>query len=147
MTSHCAITAFPTMNLVHLKEDSLMRRSSLIAVVLLAFGSTLLATPPARAAEYGAIAWDEATGKHGVGRHEPTAKRAAEAAISDCGASGCKVVTTIGPGMCGALAASQGGKKVGAAARKSRDAARVAALKNCPKESGECTIQFDECSK
>ena len=35
-----------------------MRRSTLIAVVLLAFGAMPLAAPPARAAEYGAIAWD-----------------------------------------------------------------------------------------
>jgi hypothetical protein len=130
-----------------LKENSLMRRSTLIAVVLPAFGAMLLAAPPARAAEYGAIAWDEASGKRGASWHEPTAKRAAEAAVSECGASGCKVVTRVGPGMCGALAASEDGKKVGAAERKTRDAARVAALANCPKTSGECTIRVSECNK
>jgi len=124
-----------------------MRRSTLIAVVLPAFVATLLAAPPARAAEYGAIAWDEASGKRGASWHEPTAKRAAEAAVSECGASGCKVVTRVGPGMCGALAASEDGKKVGAAERKTRDAARVAALANCPKTSGECTIRVSECNK
>jgi len=124
-----------------------MRRSTMIAVVLPAFGAMLLAAPPARAAEYGAIAVDEASGKQGARWHEPTAKRAAEAAISECGASGCKVVTRIGPGMCGALAASEDGKKVGAAERKTRDAARVAALANCPKTSGECTIRLSDCSK
>jgi hypothetical protein len=130
-----------------LKENSLMRRSTLIAVVLPAFGAMLLAAPPARAAEYGAIAWDEASGKRGASWHEQTAKRAAEAAVSECGASGCKVVTRVRPGMCGALAASEDGKKVGAAERKTRDAARVAALANCPKTSGECTIRVSECNK
>jgi hypothetical protein len=124
-----------------------MRRSSTIAVVVPAFGAMLLAAPPARAAEYGAIAVDEAAGKRGASWHEPSAKRAAEAAISECGASGCKVVTRIGPGMCGALAASEDGKKVGAAERKTRDAARVAALANCPKTAGECTIRVSECNK
>jgi uncharacterized protein DUF4189 len=124
-----------------------MRRSTLIAVVLPAFGVILLAPPPARAAEYGAIAWDAASGKHAASWHEPSAKRAGEAAISDCGASGCKVVTTVGPGMCGALASSEDGKYVGAASRKTRDAARVAALKDCPKKSGECTIRLSDCSK
>jgi hypothetical protein len=124
-----------------------MRRSTVIAVVVPAFGAMLLAAPPARAAEYGAIAWDAATGKNAARWHEPTAKRAAEAAISECGASGCKVVTTIGPGMCGALAASEDGKFIGAASRKDRDAARVAALKDCPKKSGECTIRLSDCSK
>jgi hypothetical protein len=130
-----------------LKENSLMRRSTLIAVVLPAFGAMLLAAPPARGAEYGAIAWDAATGKHAARWHEPTAKRAGEAALSECGASGCKVVTTIGPGMCGALASSEDGKFIGAASRKDRDAARVAALKDCPKKSGECTIRLSDCSK
>jgi len=124
-----------------------MRRSALIAVVLPALGATLLVALPVRAAEYGAIAWDAASGKHAARWHEPTAKRAGEAAVSDCGASGCKIVTTIGPGMCGALAASEDGKFIGAAARKTRDAARVAALKDCPKKSGECTIRLSDCSK
>ena len=124
-----------------------MRRSALIAVVLPALGATLLVALPVRAAEYGAIAWDAASGKHAARWHEPTAKRAGEAAVSDCGASGCKIVTTVGPGMCGALAASEDGKFIGAAARKTRDAARVAALKDCPKKSGECTIRLSDCSK
>jgi hypothetical protein len=118
----------------------------LATAVLGELGSMLLTAVPARA-EYGAIAWDAATGKAGASWHEAAAKRAAEAAISECGASGCKVVTTIGPGMCGALASSDDGKKVGAAARKTRDAARVAALKDCPKTSGECTIRLSDCSK
>ena len=123
-----------------------MHRTMLTAAVLLGLGSILLTAVPAHA-EYGAIAWDAATGKRSAIWHEPTAKRATEAAISECGASGCKVVTTIGPGMCGALASSEDGKKVGAAARKTRDAARVAALKDCPKTSGECTIRLSDCSK
>ena len=124
-----------------------MRRAILAFAVLAGLGSILLTAVPARAAEYGAIAWDQATGKTGASWHEPTAKRAAEAAISECGASGCKVVTRIGPRMCGALAASDDGKKVGAAERKTRDAARVAALKDCPKTSGECTIRVSDCSR
>jgi Domain of unknown function (DUF4189) len=123
-----------------------MHRAALATAVLVGLGSILLTSAPARA-EYGAIAWDEVSGKRGASWHEPTAKRAAEAAISECAASGCKVVTRIGPGMCGALAASEDGKKVGGAERKTRDAARVAALANCPKTSGECTIRVSECNK
>jgi uncharacterized protein DUF4189 len=130
-----------------LKENSLMRRSTLIAVVLLAFGSTLLATPPAWAAEYGAIAWDEATGKHAASWNQPTQRRADEVAISECGASGCKVVRQIGPKMCGALALTEDGKKAGAAFRKDRDAARLAALNACPKQAGECIVRVDGCNK
>jgi hypothetical protein len=128
-------------------ETNVMRPAILASAVLVGLGSILLTAVPARAAEYGAIAWDQATGKSAASWHEPTAKRASESAISECGATGCKVVTHIGPGMCGALAASEDGKKVGAAARKTRDAARVAALKDCPKTSGECTIRLSDCSK
>ena len=123
-----------------------MRRAILATAVLVGLASILLTAVPARA-EYGAIAWDATSGKTGASWHEAAAKRAAEAAISECGASGCKVVTTIGPGMCGALAASEDGKKVGAAERKTRDAARVAALRDCPKTSGECTIRLSDCNK
>src|SRR3954470_2609622 len=114
------------MNLAYLKENSLMRRATLISAVLLAFGSTLLAALPARAAEYGAIAWDKQTGKRGWSWNQPTQKRAEEAAVSECGASGCKVIIRAGPGMCAALASTEDGKFIGAASRKDRDAARVA---------------------
>src|SRR3954470_2357896 len=86
------------MNLAYLKENSLMRRATLISAVLLAFGSTLLAALPARAAEYGAIAWDKQTGKRGWSWNQPTQKRAEEAAVSECGGSGCKVIIRAGPG-------------------------------------------------
>jgi hypothetical protein len=124
-----------------------MYRAIPTAIVLLVLGAVQFTAAPARGAEYAAIAWDATTGKSAASWHEPNAKRAGEAAISDCGASGCKIVTTIGPGMCGALASSEDGKYVGAASRKTRDAARVAALKDCPKKSGECTIRLSDCSK
>ena len=124
-----------------------MRRSTLIALVLLAFGPMLFAALPARAAEFGAIAWDKQTGKRGWSWNQATQKRADEVALSECGASSCKVIIRAGPAMCGALASSEDGKYVGAAGRKTRDAARVAALKNCPKKSGECIIRVSDCSK
>ena len=57
-----------------------MRRSTLLAVMLPAFGATLLTALPARAAEYGAIAWDKQTGKRGWSSNQPTQNRADEAA-------------------------------------------------------------------
>ena len=124
-----------------------MHRSTVIAIVLPALGAMLLAAQPARAAEYGAIAWDKETGKYGAGWKQPTQKRADEVAVSECGASGCKVVRQIGPKMCGALALSENGKKAGAAFRKDRDAAKVAALQACPKEAGECIVRVADCNK
>jgi hypothetical protein len=124
-----------------------MRRSLWTAVALLAFGSSLLPSAGARA-DYGAIAWDRGTGKYGVSWNQPTPQRAIEVAVGECGASGCKVVTKVGPKMCGALATTEDGKHAGAAWRKDREAARLAALKNCGKDqAGECIVRVADCNK
>jgi hypothetical protein len=124
-----------------------MRRAIWAAIALLAFGYTLWPGIPAFA-EYGAIAWDRGTGKYGASWNQPTAQRATEVALSECGASGCKVVSKIGPAMCGALATTEDGKHAGAAWRKDREAARLAALKNCEKDkAGDCTIRATDCNK
>jgi S1-C subfamily serine protease len=97
---------------------------------------------------YGAIAWDEETGKRGWSWNQATAERAAELALSECGATGCKVIMRSGREMCAALATTENGKYVGAARRKDRDTARVAALKDCQKgNAGECVARFTECNK
>ena len=118
-----------------------------ILVGLLAFGYTLLPTMPASAG-YGAIAWDRDTGKYGASWNEPTGKRAKEVALGECGASGCKVVGRVGPRMCGALATTEDGKHAGAARRKDREAARLAAVKNCDKDqAGECIVRATDCNR
>ena len=124
-----------------------MRRATLAAAALLGLGMIQLIAVPAFA-EYGAIAWDRDTGKYGVSWNEPTGKRAEEVALGECGASGCKVVAKVGPAMCGALATTADGKHAGAAWRKDREAARLAAIKSCDKDqAGECTIRATDCNK
>jgi hypothetical protein len=131
-----------------LKENNLMRRAILASAVLVGLGSILLTAVPARAAEYGAIAWDRQTGKRGWSWNQPTQKHADEVAVSECGASGCKVIIRAGSGMCAALASTEDGKFIGAASRKDRDAARVASLKDCDKgKKGECAVRFTDCNK
>jgi Domain of unknown function (DUF4189) len=124
-----------------------MRLVPLTAVALLAFAAAALPTRPAAA--YGAIAWDKATGRYGWSKDQTTAEKAAELAISGCGATGCKVVirmTSATP--CGALATTQDGKTAGGAARKDVAGARLAALANCKKANkGECIIRIGECGK
>ena len=118
-----------------------------IVVALLAFGYTLMPAIPASAG-YGAIAWDRDTGKYGVSWNQATGKRAEEVALGECGASGCKVVGRVGPRMCGALATTEDGKHAGAARRGDREAARVAAVKNCTKDqAGECIVRATDCNK
>src|ERR1700730_5231393 len=127
-------------------EDSSMRHLWIV-VALLAFGYTLLPAIPASAG-YGAIAWDKGTGKYGASWKQPTPKRAEEVALGECGASGCKVVWKVGPAMCGALATTEGGKHAGAASRKDREAARLAALKACDNDkAGECIVRATDCNK
>ncbi len=123
-----------------------MRHAIAAATILLGLGWVLMTARPAFA-EYGAIAWDKETGKYGASWHQDTPKRAAEAAISDCGTSGCKIIIRPTP-LCAALATAADGKVVGAASRKNRDEARLAALKDCQKrKAGECVVQVTDCNK
>jgi hypothetical protein len=58
------------------------------------------------------------------------------------------VVGRVGPRMCGALATTEDGKHAGAAWRKDREAARLAAVKNCDKDqAGECIVRATDCNK
>ena len=99
-------------------------------------------------AGYGAVAYDTATGRRGVSWNQATAQKAAETALSQCGASGCKVLMRVGPLRCGALATTADGKGWGAASRPSSDAARLAALANCGKAKlGECIVRTTDCNK
>ena len=124
-----------------------MRSTLSTAVALLAFGFTLLPVLPAFAG-YGAMAWDRSTGKYGVSWNQPTPQRAEEAALSECAASGCKVVGRVRPAMCGAFATTEDGKHAGAAWRKDREAARLAALKSCQNDNaGECIVRATDCNK
>lgn len=124
-----------------------MRRATLAAAALLGLASVELIAAPALA-EYGAIAWDKETGKFGSSWGQTTAQRAAEAALSECGATACKVVIRPGRRECAALATTENGKYAGGAARKDRDSARLAALANCKKgNAGECTVRVTDCNK
>src|SRR6516165_4719222 len=105
-----------------------MRRATFAAAALLGLGVVLLTSVPALAG-YGAIAWDRETGKYGASWNQDTPQRAAEVALGDCGATGCKVIIRTRQAMCAALATNESGKYAGGAARRDREAARLAALK------------------
>jgi hypothetical protein len=124
-----------------------MRSRLWTAIALLAFAYTLLPAVSASAG-YGAIAWDKGTGKYGASWNQSTGKRAEEVALGECGASGCKIVARIRPAMCGALATTEDGKHAGAAWRKDREAARLAAVRNCDKDqAGECLVRATDCNR
>jgi hypothetical protein len=130
-----------------LKEHRAMRRIQPTTAVMAALASILLSATPALAA-YGAIAWDKESGNRGWSWNQATAQKAAELALSQCGASGCKVVIRTSAGRCAALATTADGKFAGGAARKTKDEARLAALANCQKgKAGDCVIRVSDCNK
>jgi hypothetical protein len=123
-----------------------MRRATL-AAGLLGLVSVHLTAVPAFA-QFGAIAWDEGTGKYGASWNKDTPQRAADVALSECGTTGCKVIVRTRQAVCAALATTDSGKSAGAASRRDRDAARLAALANCQKrKSGECIVRVADCNK
>jgi hypothetical protein len=124
-----------------------MRCATVAVAALLALALTQLTAMPAFA-QYGAIAWDKETGKYGASWNQDTPKRAEEVALSDCGATGCKVIIRTRRAMCAALATNESGKYAGGASRKDREAARLSALNNCKKgNAGECTVRVTDCNK
>jgi Domain of unknown function (DUF4189) len=132
---------------INRRRNRLMRRAISLTAATLAVSSILLSAMPAFAA-YGAIAWDRESGKRGWSWNEATSQKAAEVALSECGASGCKIIMRTGMAVCAALATIDNGKFVGAAARKTKDDARLAALTNCQKgKAGDCTVRFSDCNK
>jgi hypothetical protein len=123
-----------------------MSRRIWIAIALAALGYALLPGGSALAG-YAAIAWDRETGKTGWVWNQPTPKKAAEMALSQCGVSGCRLVVKP-TSACAALASTDNGKYIGAAARKTQDTARLAALTNCQKgKAGNCVVRTSDCNK
>src|ERR1700751_531992 len=124
-----------------------MRRATLAAAALLGLASIQLTAVPALA-EYGAIAWDKETGKYGSSWNKDTPKRAEEVALSECGASGWKVIIWTRRATCPALVTNESDKYAGGASRREREAARLAALKDCQKgKAGECIVRVTDCNK
>src|SRR6516162_10124907 len=104
--------------------------------------------PPHAPGYYGAIAWDPGNGRRGWSWDRQTQSRADEVALSECGATGCKIIMRTGRKECASLATTETGKYVGAASRRDREAARLAALKDCEKgKAGECIVRVTDCNK
>ena len=124
-----------------------MRQGNLTAALILVVACMIGSATPALAA-YGAIAWERGTGRQGWSWDQTTPQKAAELALSACGASGCKVIIHTGAGQCAALAATANGKFIGASARKTESAARIAALTDCQKgKAGDCVVKVSHCNK
>lgn len=99
-------------------------------------------------AEYGAIAYDQTTGSYGASSNEPTAARAQELALKNCGTPGCQA-HSVEPHGCGALAKSDADKAWGGADRETLDAARREAVEHCQTHTstGHCKVVTTACNR
>ena len=104
-------------------------------------------TASSPAGQYGAIAWDMESGRYGASWNQDSPSHAEEMALSDCGATDCKIIIRTDRAMCAALATNDSGKYAGGASRRDREAARLAALANCQKgNAGNCIVRMTACN-
>lgn len=125
-----------------------MRDRAFLRLLLASFAVGALLLAAAAFAGYGAVAYDEDARKQGFAWDAPSQERANDAAKRNCGSDACKIRFGVGPKMCAALATPDAGPAWGGAVRKSVDAAKFAALKNCQKHARDkCVIRESRCNK
>jgi hypothetical protein len=112
-----------------------------------AMAGLFLAAAPAQAG-YGAIAYDQMTGKFGASQNEPTAARANEVALKNCASAECRV-HAVEPRGCGALAKSDNDKAWGGADRDRLEEAKRDAIQHCQSHTstGHCNVVVSACNK
>jgi uncharacterized protein DUF4189 len=125
-----------------------MRRAGIFVAAATLVG-VLLGAEPAWAS-YGAVAYDQTTGRYGFSWSKPTQDQANEGARKDCGSDKCRVIP-VPPAKCGALANSADPKESnawGVSIRENKSAAELAAIQNCQQRtSGQCKIRGSECNR
>jgi uncharacterized protein DUF4189 len=127
-----------------------MRRTMLIAAGFAAT-MTIMAAGPALAG-YGALAYDESTGKYGLSSNEETQTKADDVATKECGGDKCKIVFRTAAKQCGAIAmvgeAKGPNPAWGAGKHGNRAQAELAAVTNCQKHTkSQCKIRSVECNR
>lgn len=125
----------------------MMRRITPIAAGMAAVILALATAGPAYAG-FGAIAYDQNSGKEGSSWDQPTAARANELALKECASAGCQV-HPVEPAGCGALAMSDKDKAWGGADRATLDAAKKDAVAHCQTHTatGTCSVRTSGCNK
>src|SRR5260370_18272003 len=104
-----------------------MQRATPIAAAIAAL--VLMLAAPAWAG-YGAIAYDEYSGKQGASWDQPQPARANELALRECASAKC-MVHPIEPHECGALALSDKDKAWGGADHLTLEAAKREPMSRC----------------
>src|SRR5216684_2549427 len=124
-----------------------MRRAPLIFTGMAAIILALAATAPAKAG-YGAIAYDQNSGKEGASFNQATPAQANELALKECASADCRV-HPVEPAGCGALAISKEDKAWGGADRETLDAAKHDAVEHCQThtKTGTCAVRVSGCNQ
>ncbi len=117
-----------------------------IGVVAL-FAAAMLAATAAQAG-FGAVAYDQNTGKFGPSWDAATQAGAFEEALKACDSKDCRV-HPVEPAGCGALAVSNTDKAWGGADRVTLAAAQHDAIQHCQTHTtaGTCTVRVSGCNK
>lgn len=117
--------------------------AALAIAVLLASGSAAPAF-----AGFGAVAYDQNSGKFGASWDEPTQSKAYELALQQCASPDCRV-HPVEPKGCGALALSDKDKAWGGADRETLANAKQDAIAHCQTHTagGTCTVRISGCNK
>lgn len=123
-----------------------MRRSTMIALGVAAFLASTAAQPAF--AGYGALAYDESSGKYGLSSNEETKAKAEDVAKKICGGDKCKIIFQTAARECGAIAKPESGPFWGAGKGSPRSRAELDAVQNCQKRTkDQCKIRGAECNR
>jgi hypothetical protein len=124
-----------------------MRKTGML---MAAMAIAMLAGAASAFASFGAIAYDQTTGRYGFSWNEATQDRASELARKDCGSDKCRLIP-VPPAKCGALATTDNPKESnawGASVRDDKAAAELGAMQTCQKNTaGQCKVRGSECNR
>jgi len=99
-------------------------------------------------AEFGALAYDDATSKYGLSSGEETQSKADDVASKECGSDKCKIIFRMGPRECGAIATGESGTAWGGSKRADKAGAELAAMNDCQKRTkGQCKVRSSACNR
>lgn len=132
-----------------MRRPTIARHSVPTVAVLVAASLALLfaVTAPAHAG-FGAVAYDQETGKYGATWDEATQAKAFELALKQCASPNCRV-HAVEPAGCGALALSDKDKAWGGADRETLAKAKQDAVARCQSHTttGTCAVRVSGCNK
>ena len=130
------------------KTGAALLRAALCGALIAAATGAALAAATNEQPGFGAVAYDEGTGKYGVSWNQTTQSRADELALRACASPNCRV-HPVEPKECGALARSDKDQAWGGAERDTLDDAKRDAVAHCRThtKAGTCTVQVSGCNQ